>query len=170
MYKRQILPRFSLVTPPFEDDEKAYLQKIERCLIGGVRLVQFRPQISDKTLLVRLAKMVSSMCQKFDALVMLNIPMSVDPLLELIRYFDGVHFSSKALLKLNKRPMPRSTLTSASCHNQIELLKAQAVGLDFVYLSPILSPISHSASTYLGWDRSADLVNLSELPAYGLGV
>lgn len=164
-----ILPHHSLVTAPFVGDEEAYLKRIELCLIGGVRLIQFRPEIADKILLLKLAERVSILCKKFDALVMFNIAMFVDQFQEFVQYFDGVHFPSRELLRLSKRPVPSSTLISASCHNQVELLKAQEVGLDFVYLSPVLSPVSHSASTYLGWDRSADLVNRSELPIYGLG-
>ena len=164
-----ILPHYSLVTAPFVGEEEAYLKRIELCLIAGVRLIQFRPGISDRILLLKLAKRVSILCKKFDALVMFNITMFVDQFRELVQYFDGVHFPSRELLKLSKRPVPSSVLISASCHNQAELLKAQEVGLDFVYLSPVLSPVSHSAFTYLGWDRSVDLVNYSELPTYGLG-
>ena len=164
-----ILPRHSLVTAPFVGEEESYLKRIELCLRGGVRLIQFRPKISDKIILLKLAKRVSFLCKKFDALVMLNVAMFADRFQELAQYFDGVHFPSRELLRLSKRPMPSSILISASCHNRTELLKAQEVGFDFVYLSPVLSPTSYSASTYLGWDRSADLVKRSELPTYGLG-
>jgi 8-oxo-dGTP diphosphatase len=164
-----ILPHYSLVTAPFLGDDEAYLKKIELCLMGGVRLIQFRPQTSDKVLLEEIAKKMSILCKKFHALVMLNVAMLADQFHELVQYFDGVHFPSKELLRLSKRPVPSSILTSASCHNQKELLKAQDVGLDFVYLSPVLPPISHLAFDHLGWNRSADLARGAGLPVYGLG-
>ncbi len=164
-----ILPRYSLVTASFVGDEEAYLRRIELCLMGGVRLIQFRPQVSDKILLSRLAQRVSILCKKFNALVMLNIAMVADQFQELVQYFDGVHFPSQELLTLTKRPVPSSILISASCHNQVEILRAQEIGLDFVYLSPVLPPISHLVSTHLGWKKSADLVRDASLPVYALG-
>ena len=100
---------------------------------------------------------------------MLNIAMVADQFQELVQYFDGVHFPSQELLTLTKRPVPSSILISASCHNQVEILRAQEIGLDFVYLSPVLPPISHLVSTHLGWKKSADLVRDASLPVYALG-
>lgn len=162
-----MLPHYSLVTPAFLGDEDIFLKKIKLCLSSGVQLIQFRPQIQDKSLCMKLAKKVCALCAEFDALVMLNV--KIDDSQELIDHFGGVHFSSHELLKLTKRPVPTSMLASASCHNQEELFKAKEVGLDFAYLSPILPPISHPSPSHLGWGNAEDLASQAGLPLYGLG-
>ena len=162
-----MLPRCSLITPVFVGAEKSYLNKLEQCLIGGVRLIQFRPQVSDMALLIKLARKVRNLCENFGAIVMLNSAVGHPP--ELIKYFDGIHFSSKELLKFTKRPLASNILVSTSCHNLDELIRAKKMGMDFAYLCPVLPPISHSSPDHLGWELAAELVKQAQLPLYGLG-
>jgi 8-oxo-dGTP diphosphatase len=58
---------------------------------------------------------------------------------------------------------------AASCHNQQELQHAQAIGVDFVVLAPVLKTQSHPDTPPLGWARFAELVENCVVPVYALG-
>lgn len=60
-------------------------------------------------------------------------------------------------------------LLAASCHDAQELQMAADIGVDFVTLSPVLPTQSHPGAQHLGWNRAAELVALTNLPAYLLG-
>jgi 8-oxo-dGTP diphosphatase len=80
---------------------------------------------------------------------------------------DGVHFTSAQLAGLSdKPPLP---WCAASCHTAQDLRKAEALGLDFVVLGPVLATPSHPDAAPLGWERFAALAEGARLPVYALG-
>ena len=54
-----------------------------------------------------------------------------------------------------------------SCHDQAELARAEAAGVDFVTLSPVLASPGKGAP--LGWDRFEALARTTRLPVFALG-
>ena len=82
---------------------------------------------------------------------------------------SGYHANSTRLLSLHERPVPDSTLFSASCHNLSELHRAAALKADFVSLSPVGKTDKYPAGAELGWGAFADLVQQTSLPVYALG-
>jgi len=68
-----------------------------------------------------------------------------------------------------QRPISGSRWISAACHTRAQLRHAQAIGVDFVTLSPVLPTPSHPGMPTLGWRRFAELVASVQLPIYALG-
>ena len=60
-------------------------------------------------------------------------------------------------------------LCAASCHDEAELARAAALGLDFAVLGPVASTPSHPGAAPLGWTRVAELLRATPLPVYALG-
>ena len=60
-------------------------------------------------------------------------------------------------------------LISAACHTSEELLHAEAVGVDFVMLSPVLKTTTHPEATPLGWERFGQLAGTVRLPVFAMG-
>lgn len=58
---------------------------------------------------------------------------------------------------------------SAACHDARELAEAERIGVDFVYLSPVLATTSHAGAETLGWPRLRALCTATRLPVYALG-
>lgn len=81
----------------------------------------------------------------------------------------GVHLKSRLLSCLNARPLARDYWVGASCHTLDEMLNAQRLGLDYVFLSPVRATASHPASEPLGWERFTSLVDRVNIPVYALG-
>jgi thiamine monophosphate synthase len=56
---------------------------------------------------------------------------------------------------------------SASCHNEEEILVANELSLEFIFLSPVLQTAKYPS--YLGWENFATLAKESKHPVVALG-
>lgn len=77
---------------------------------------------------------------------------------------DGIHFPSWM--------QPRAVkgfMTSAACHNQSEITRAHARGIDAAILSPAFATTSHPGSKTLGPDQFKQMAAQARLPIIALG-
>jgi 8-oxo-dGTP diphosphatase len=79
----------------------------------------------------------------------------------------GLHSSAAALAGLIERPPTR--LWAVSAHNARDVERANALGADFVILSPVLPTPAHPGDQALGWDGLQALAAASPLPVYAQG-
>ncbi|MEO4045814.1 Nudix family hydrolase [Pseudomonas sp. CAU 1711] len=159
------LPDSYLITP---DDlaPAELLRGVRTALAGGTRLIQLRapnmfdPQYRD------LAVDIQGLCAG-KAQLMLKGP------LEWLGDFPaaGWHLTAEQLRKYapHGRPFPGQRWLAASCHSAEELALAARMGVDFVTLSPLQPTQSHPEATPLGWERAAELLRGSNIPAFLLG-
>jgi len=80
-----------------------------------------------------------------------------------------LHLNSARLEALESRNLFNGRWLSASCHDAEQIRQAEAKGVDFITLSPVLPTSSHPGSPVLGWDGFAGLVAGCRLPVYALG-
>lgn len=169
------LPDKYLITGKFVD-EQAFSKKLNAALNQGIRLVQLRLKDDSLTAddqLPIILEHAASLCQQFDAKLMLNLSEKfIDQFdLSLLAY-DGIHADSKTLRSLvqdNSLPAQQGKWFSASCHNQQELLMAQQLQADFVVLSPVQQTASHPDIEPLGWQSFSSLIEKISMPVYALG-
>jgi 8-oxo-dGTP diphosphatase len=81
----------------------------------------------------------------------------------------GLHARATRLMSLISRPCGSEQYFSASCHSLEELAKAQALGADFVFLSPVMPVARYGDANALGWERFRQLAGSVSLPVYALG-
>jgi len=82
---------------------------------------------------------------------------------------DGVHLDSRTLMSLDRRPLDGEGLVGASCHDEVELRQAAAIGADFACLSPLHPTPSHPGRPALGYQRFEELARDCAIPVYALG-
>ncbi len=153
------LPSRYLITPEPEDPA-SFLKRLERRLEGGIRLVQLRAKV--RPLPKALLEEATALCRHHGARLMVN----GDPDALLGAGVQGIHLPSAALMALSQRPP--FPWVAASCHHPGELMKAQAIGVDFAVLSPVLPTQSHPSKP-LGWSRFEALASRFPFPIYALG-
>lgn len=159
------LPPLLLVTGEPERGRQDFLARIEHALRAGIRLVQLRAKTVRAAEYDALARDAIALCRSHRAELLLNAaPHCVETL-----GGDGVHLTSERLLELQQRPLPKSMWVSASCHSAAELEHAQAIGVDFAMVSPVLATATHPGATPLGWDRFERLTSRARIPIYALG-
>ena len=161
------LPHFYLITPNFTGDLSNYIACLERALESGVRLIQLRSKQLSKADYQALALEVLALVKAYNGYLVLNGSF------ELLSAVDahGIHLPSVHYLKLKARPIKRNYLLSVACHNDAELIQAEAIHADIVTISPVFqtpsSPKSQLAT--LGWEAFSTLATRTSLPVYALG-
>jgi 8-oxo-dGTP diphosphatase len=81
----------------------------------------------------------------------------------------GVHLSAAQLRDPPHGLHQLRGWRAGSCHNAEELRHAQALGLDFVTLSPVARTASHPHAEPLGWPAFGELARGYALSVYALG-
>lgn len=158
------LPSQYMISGSAESQEH-YLALLESALQRGVRLVQLRAKSLDEAAYQALVEQAIPLCHRYGAHALLN----ASPELVLQTGADGVHLDTPRLMALEQRPLPASHWVVASCHNREELQQAQAIGADFVVLSPVLPTQSHPGAPALGWEAFRELCELAQIPVFALG-
>ena len=159
------LPDCYLITGELADCPALFLDRLQAALERGVKLVQLRAKLLPEDSLLDLYQQAQTLANAFDVPILLNgspeQAQAVDA--------DGVHLSADRLLKLDQRPLPTNRWVAASCHNALEVLHADQIGVDFIVISPVLSTLSHPQALPLGWEGLRALTELANLPVYALG-
>ena len=83
--------------------------------------------------------------------------------------FSGIHLTSDDLNSNEKRPVGKDKVLGASCHNQKDILKAESLQVDYIFLSPIRHTNSHQYSKGIGWEQFKRVVDRTHLPVLALG-
>lgn len=158
------LPDKYLITPADAPDPQSFLRNLERALQQGIRLVQLRVFDVPKEALTDLVEQARGVCRTHAARLLINGALDVPLALQA----EGLHLNSRQLREWSKRP-GHVEMLSASCHNQEDLKRAQAIGVDFAVLSPVLPTRSHPDAAPLGWEQFAQWADEAAVPVYALG-
>ena len=159
------LPPLMLVTPAAERDAEAFLETLERRLARGVEFVQFRAPALAAKQYSELARGVIDICRTAGARVVLN----AEPELAEKLGADGVHLNGARLRQCRSRPLPRSLLVGASCHDAAEMAAVERCRLDYIVAGAVLPTASHPGGRVLGWGGFLRLVASTTIPVYAIG-
>ncbi|MBF6647214.1 Nudix family hydrolase [Methylobacter sp. BlB1] len=145
-------------------DESLLLANLQKILGRGVRLIQARLKTASRQAVEKFIERAYPLCQERGALLLVNSAVEAACELDV----SGIHLTSRHLMALSQRPGNIKWL-AASCHNLRELQHAQAIGVDFAVLAPVLPTQTHPGAQALGWQQFAELVSKANLPVYALG-
>lgn len=157
------LPSRCLITPDFCETTD-FLERLDSTLQNDIKLVCFRAKSADVASYTHMAEKVIAQADKYGAIVILNSPPAF------VAGAHGNHLTSHQLMQ----DLPRAgglsaNITSASCHNLKELKRAEELGVEFAFLSPVLKTQSHPDSKPMGWKSFQTLVSNVNTPVYALG-
>ncbi len=166
IFRKLQLPPLYLITDSRRFDcWENFVERLERALRAGARLVQLRePHLSESDYQAR-AKETAALCHRYGAKLLLN----ADPGLVGVTDADGVHLNRQRLMSLRQRPLGPELLVAASCHDAGELEQATRLDVDFAVLSPVARTASHPETEPLGWETFRDLCAEAAIPVYALG-
>ncbi len=144
-------------------DGNTYRRRLRRLLERGVRLIYWRARDLPQAHYLQLLGEFCPLVREADATLMVRSHPQITPQNPL-----GLHLDGAALKGLRRRP-PGWSLVSAACHTLDDLLRAQALGVDFVTLSPILPTPTHPHADPIGWHSARAWLTRVNLPVYLLG-
>jgi 8-oxo-dGTP diphosphatase len=159
------LSRIYAISPESEKDYSHLLSVAEECFVSGIKLFQLRFKSRTNNNYADLVKKLGDLAKKNNAKLILN-----GTHLDVKRYnIDGIHLKSKELMNYENRPISGDYILGASCHNEKELIRAEKLNANYVFISPVLATTSHPEKNAIGWDRFFELSEKVELPVYALG-
>lgn len=159
------LPEFYPILDDECGDRIRMQENVEGMLKSGIKMIRLRAKKLDDLQYRRFALDICRICSERQVNVLLN---SI-PDLVYETNAAGLHLTSRELMEITRRPLDPNYWVAASCHNLQELKQAEAVGVDFVVLSPVLPTPSHQDIRPIGWDGFESMVLLTNLPVYALG-
>lgn len=157
------LPDLYAISNVAELGEQEFMKRLESVLDKGLRLVQLREKNYSRDEMRSLALKMLPVIRQHGTRLILNAD------IELVKEVgaDGVQLTGAQLAGLSVRP--EVDWCAASCHNAEELQRAEALGCDFVMLSPVLPTKSHPRAAHLGWENFSAIATGSSIPVYALG-
>jgi 8-oxo-dGTP diphosphatase len=166
--------------PPYyaildDADESLLLINLQKILDRGIKLIQLRLKTLPAETIEMFIEQAYPLCRQQGAWLLIN-----SAVINAENFaIDGIHLTSRHLMSTTRRPLPlplpppgiseQTHWVAASCHNLQELQHAQAIGVDFVVLAPVLATKTHPETEPLGWEQFAKLVSQVNLPVYALG-
>ena len=152
------LPEEYAVTDAARWGAAAMLEKLERRLAQGLKLVQLRePGLAADALRI-FSDDAIALAKRYGCKVMVK---SAHP------EADGLHLTAAQLMSLKERPA--GGLVAASCHAREELERAMQLELDFAVVGPVKKTTSHPYAPGMGWNAFSELVRGTTIPVYGIG-
>lgn len=155
------LPPVMVVSDAAAEGVDAWLRRLERAAAGEKLLVQIREKGFDRQKVQHLLSRALARVEPFGSRVVVNSDCGLFP------QCRAIHLTSRALGSAARRP--DAALVGASCHDEAEIGKAAALGLDYIVVGPVKATPSHPDARPLGWDRFAVLVRDRPMPAYAIG-
>lgn len=164
------LPKTFAITGPFIE-EHGFIKSVTEVLEAGVGVLQLRIPDFSLTFHQALLNTVADLTALYKVQLQINAAVDVFKQIQnLCPHLNvGLHLNRHEAAKLLARPVANNVLLGVSCHNAQEIEHAQAIGADYLLLSPVKSTASHPDATPLGWAQFSRLVELANVPVYALG-
>lgn len=158
------LPAEIAITPDVANQAEL-TELIDHLLSQNLRIIQLRQKKLDANTYLEWFESTRTQCLHSGTKLMFNQSVALAVQARALDY----HASAQRLMGLKSRPIDQGLLFSASCHSLEELKHAEALGADFVFLSPVADTKKYSAERILGWQGFSSLANQVSVPVYALG-
>ncbi len=154
--------RLYLVTSPVE----AWLSQVEKALIGGVRLVQYRRKEATYRELYAEAKALKNLCDRYQALCIIND--RVDLALDIGA--DGVHLGQTDMPVATARQLlGAQRLIGQSTTNETELTAALATSADYIGVGPVHATPTKAGKAAAGHEYVRLAATKATIPFFAIG-
>ncbi len=157
-----LLPDTVAVTGEFADLQDLRF-RLQRAVHRGAGMVYLRLASGD-TRAADACRVAQQVCRDSNVLLCVNPDIS--------SFCDGsvgVHLQSHQLMSTASRNVYPQQRVGASCHSVAELAQAVALGLEYVFLSPVRATPCHETAETLGLEEFAALIAGLPVPVYALG-
>ena len=155
------LPEVMVVSNAAAEGIDEWVRQLADRALGEKMLVQIREKAMERQKLQHLLSRALSRSAPLGSVVVVNSDSGRFP------QCRGIHLTAKALMQAGERP--DGTPVGASCHDEAQIARAEALGLDYIVVGPVKATASHPGAQPLGWDRFAELVHDRSMPAYAIG-
>ncbi len=159
------LPRLFAVTPEFNEDVN-FISNFEKVISNSyIEIIQLRSHSLNDQEYAKLVEQCVKLCKKDKVKLIINRGSKAFKRLGVA----GMHLTSKDLLSIQTRPLSKEYLVGASCHNLHEIEQANKLGLDYIFIGPVIEKQHDKNRKTLGLDGFSELALSSQIPSYAIG-
>lgn len=162
----QLTSRLLITPEPGVESHRDFLRTLHTSVARHqLSLVQLRAKHLSARQYLQLAQPALDSCNALGAALMLN----GEP--HLLQQVDarGIHIPASDLMRYRERPISIDKYLSVAVHDEREMELALGLEPDFVLLSPVKRTTTHPQAVPLGWQRFAQIAELSDVPVFALG-
>jgi thiamine-phosphate pyrophosphorylase len=157
-----VAAKLYLVTMPVPN----IVATVEKALIGGLKLVQYRSKDADDVERWQEAQALSDLCRRYDALFIMNdrvdIAVAVDA--------DGVHLGQNDLpIAVARRILGNDKIVGRSTTNPTEMAKALAEGANYIGVGPVYETPTKAGKAASGLEYVRYALANSPVPWFAIG-
>jgi 8-oxo-dGTP diphosphatase len=163
-----MFPALLLITPDPGSKENwpGFLEQLERRISEQQRqknplAVILRAKKIEVADYCSLSQVVEEICQRYQTPLQLSHPCGSS--------YAGLHLDSVALNNLKPQGEKGAGVISCSCHTLDDMRHAEAVGADFLLLSPVQATATHPDANPLGWEAFQRMIADISPPVFALG-
>jgi len=158
------IPKIYPITPSYLSTNQL-LTSIKKLKRDGLNLFLYRRKELSKSAIKAELSLIAKLCLDQKIYLILNSYHKQDTK----NNFSGIHLTSLDLRKEKGRSFKSDNLLGISCHSEEDIIKAESLKADYIFLSPIKETTSHQEIEGMGWKKFSYLSNKTNLPTYALG-
>ena len=158
------IPKIYPITPSYLSTNQL-LTSIKNLKRAGLNLFLYRRKELYKSVIEAELSLITKLCLDQKIHLILNSYHAQ----ETKNNFSGIHLTSLDLRKEEGKFFKRDNLLGISCHSEADIIKAESLKADYIFLSPIKETTSHQEIEGIGWEKFSYLSNKTNLPTYALG-
>jgi len=159
-----VIPKIYPISSP-KQNSRQLIKAIKKLKSSQLDTFQYRRKKLNSLEVRKEIDLVEKTCLLEDIFLVLN-SFHIE---QLPKYYSGIHLTSDDLNKYKKRPISKDKILGASCHNKREILMAESIQADYIFLSPLKETNSHKTNKSIGWKRFRRLVLETNIPVLALG-
>ena len=142
------------------------ISDIEKLLIGGVKIIQYRSKKIDDSLNIKRAKLIKRLCKTHKAIFIVNDRVDI----ALASEADGVHLGQNDMDLITARKLLGfSKIIGISANNEHDIQNAIQDGCDYLGIGPVFETNTKKNKKPLGIDKIRKLTKNIEVPWYAIG-
>jgi thiamine-phosphate pyrophosphorylase len=147
-------------------DFKDEVDATSKAIHGGARIIQLRDKHYDHRKLLILAQKMKALCQKNNALFIVNDYLDI----ALAADADGLHIGQEDLpLPVVRKELPIDKIIGCSVHTIAQALKAQAEGADYIGTGSIFPTATKDSVTTIDIEQLKQIKQAVSIPLVAIG-
>jgi len=148
------------------DQRENLLEKIEKILLGGVKIIQHRFKTGKDKDNLKKAIEIKSLCEKYNSLFIVND--RVD--LALASNADGVHLGQDDIdISTARKLLGSSKIIGITANNPIDITEAIKNGCDYIGVGPVFQTSTKENKKPLGVEKIKSLTKDIHIPWFAIG-
>ena len=148
------------------DQKEDLLKIIEKILIGGVKIIQYRFKEGNDNYHLDKAIEIKKLCKKYDSLFIVNDRVDI----ALASNADGIHLGQNDIdVKTARKLLGNSKIIGISANSEIDISNAIRDGCDYLGIGPVFKTSTKIGKQPLGPDKIKSLIGNLRIPWFAIG-